>query len=351
MLYSFDAVILSHDTFTLFLLNHYITNFIGLTVLPYLTRLELDGNPIQSFKGCLVLPRLRKLSLRYTPISRSLHFKLMAIIAFGSELVEINYEPVPAQSRTLADTLRPNLHRHLRAGKIISTLKPLRTVTPTENQIDRPDPNLVGAAIEVGYTSPHQIRTTEVLSSTYESPPPRLAAICDDFLRHRKAVLKRRGRHAILRKVDALRLRFNGTPFREWPDESSDYSEDDDEAERSPTRRSDRKADANNSDFRAANASNPGESCPERSGEHFGIEGDLALLSKESSPDGSREPSSLELAAVDCPVAIEGTVLPHESPAIEPIVDQNGHAPEDAEGDGTLMICGSAPEVEVLSNI
>ena len=109
-----------------------IEDFSGLPELPKLTQLNLDDNPIQSFKGCMVLPKLHWISLKNAPISRSVHLKLMCVIAFGSQVATVNNEKVPNVVRERADALRKKALPLLQQGKVITSLKPLKCVSTRE---------------------------------------------------------------------------------------------------------------------------------------------------------------------------------------------------------------------------
>jgi hypothetical protein len=131
-----------------------ICNFIGLPELPMLTRLDLDGNLINSFQGCRQLPNLRFLSLRNNPISRNKYLKLMALVAFGGQLLKMNNEPIPPDIREDAAILEEALFPLLSEGKILTNLKPLRVADTRQQSYCAPDQSLIAASRFIGYTTP-----------------------------------------------------------------------------------------------------------------------------------------------------------------------------------------------------
>jgi hypothetical protein len=89
--------------------SNHITSFVGFPQLLSLTQLSLDSNPITSYQGCQLLPSLRWLSLRGTPISRNFDFKLMCLVAFGSQIVSINSETITPALKKRAEVLKSEL--------------------------------------------------------------------------------------------------------------------------------------------------------------------------------------------------------------------------------------------------
>jgi hypothetical protein len=163
---------------SLYLQQNEICNFIGLPELPMLTRLDLDGNSINSFEGCRHLPNLRFLSVRNNPISRNKYVKLMGLVAFGEQLLKINNEPVPADAREDAAILKQALFPLLYKGKILTNLKPLRVADTRQQSYCAPDQNLIEASRSVGYTTPLVDRKNQAWSQRLlpESPPSTMAA-------------------------------------------------------------------------------------------------------------------------------------------------------------------------------
>jgi hypothetical protein len=139
---------------SIYLQHNQICDFVGLPDLPRLTRLDLDGNPVHSFEGCRHLPNLRFLSLCGTLLSRSKYLKLMALVAFGDQLIKVNNEPIPMDTRGDAAVLGEALFPLLHDGKILTNLKPLRVADPKERTLCAPGEHLLAASRLVGYTTP-----------------------------------------------------------------------------------------------------------------------------------------------------------------------------------------------------
>jgi hypothetical protein len=182
----FPPISRPHITF-LDLTGNLITDFVGLPPLRHLTQLILDGNRVHSFKGCCRLPNLLWLSLRGNPITRSVHFKLMCLIAFGDQLISVNAEKIPEQFKIGAKDLNAALFPELVAGKVISRLRPLTLIDmtqPTPQVMVAKEEEIVSAATKVtGYLSPADHRKYQARrTGPAAPPPPSLAALCEDFV-------------------------------------------------------------------------------------------------------------------------------------------------------------------------
>ena len=99
---SFEEIHISKYCSSIVIKGKFIIDFIGLPQLEYLTMLNLDSNPIKSFKGAPKLPSLRWLSIKNSPISRNEYFKLMCLVAFGTNIVMINGMRVPKRYKDQA---------------------------------------------------------------------------------------------------------------------------------------------------------------------------------------------------------------------------------------------------------
>jgi hypothetical protein len=163
---------------SLYLQQNQICNFLGLPDLPRITRIILDGNPVHSFEGCRRLPTLRFLSLRNTPISRNKYLKLMALVAFNGQLLKVNDEPIPLETREYAVFLQHSLFPVLKEGKIITNLKPLRVAVPKYHEHCAPDQQLIEASQFVGYTTPLDQKWNRAwFRQLMIQTPPTLAAL------------------------------------------------------------------------------------------------------------------------------------------------------------------------------
>ena len=176
---SFEDVKIKANCSAIDLSSNRIQNFTGLSSLSLLSQLNLDGNPIKSFEGCPNLPHLKWISMKNSPLSRNLYFKLMCIVAFGNQLTTINNEKVQDCYRKQADALRELLLPELRAGRLITNLKPLRMIDTKESCRVAPDAELVSASANVTYTTPHMMTKLMTMQSVPVAADPSVALLCD----------------------------------------------------------------------------------------------------------------------------------------------------------------------------
>lgn len=176
---SFEDVKIKSNCSAIDLSSNRIQNFTGLSSLPSLSQLNLDGNPIKSFEGCPDLPHLKWVSMKNSPLSRNIYFKLMCVVAFGNQLTTINNEKVQDCYRKQADALRDLLLPELRAGRLITNLKPLRMIDTNESCRVVPDIELVSASANVTYTTPHMMTKLMTMQSAPVAAPPSVALLCD----------------------------------------------------------------------------------------------------------------------------------------------------------------------------
>lgn len=179
---SFEDVKIKSNCSAIDLSANRIQNFTGLFSLSLLSQLNLDGNPLKSFEGCPDLPRLKWISMKNSPLSRNMYFKLMCVVAFGNQLTTINNEKVQDCYKKQANALRNLLLPELRAGRLITNLKPLRMIDTNESCHVVPDTDLVTASANVTYTTPHMMTKIMTMYNAPVVAEPSVAVLCDFFV-------------------------------------------------------------------------------------------------------------------------------------------------------------------------
>lgn len=120
----------------------------GLPTIRTLRYLQLDGNPIKSFAATKAQPGLRWLSLKGAPITKNPYFTLMALIAFGPNVVVINNTKIDEYLQNMAKAMTHRLRPSIRQGLVIANLKPLRMYKPsTKHKTAVPDQPKTSVAI------------------------------------------------------------------------------------------------------------------------------------------------------------------------------------------------------------
>ncbi|KAK8887529.1 hypothetical protein M9Y10_038578 [Tritrichomonas musculus] len=183
-IYSFKEIRIPEDCGSIDLSKKSIETFTGLPNLKFLTRMNLDSNPLRSFEGSPKLPSLRWLSAKSSPISRNPYFKLMAVIVFGNNITTINNEKVPQKVYQQADAFRDSLYPQLLKGILIANIAPLRFIDTKSDAIVNPEPSLLTATKKIGYKAPavQEFERTIVEKSREQFRIPSIASICDEII-------------------------------------------------------------------------------------------------------------------------------------------------------------------------
>ena len=136
------------NTLLINLQDNELASLDGLPTIKTLRYLQLDGNPIKSFAATKAQPGLRWLSLKGAPITKNPYFTLMALIAFGPNVVVINNTKVDEFLQNMAKAMTHRLRPSIRQGLVISNLKPLRMYKPsTRHKTAVPDQPKTSVAI------------------------------------------------------------------------------------------------------------------------------------------------------------------------------------------------------------
>lgn len=182
-IFSFNDIHISKYCSSIIIKGKRIQNFVGLPAIENLTILNLDSNPIKNFKGAPRLPSLRWLSIRNTPISRSEYFKLMCLVAFGTNIVTINDMKAPQKCKEQALIIEKDLLPELQKGRIITNLKPLRLIDTDSSDRVSPRHGLMAATLKMGYNAPSDKEYTEafIRPDRCPAPVPSVAVICEEI--------------------------------------------------------------------------------------------------------------------------------------------------------------------------
>lgn len=233
---SFSSNRIKLDATTINLSNNNIVNFEGMKVYSRMISLNLDNNPIRSFKGCVSQPHMKKISMRRSPITRNPYFKLMCVIAFGSQLNTINDDTIYPDLKTQAEKLAKNLRGYLYEGKVLTNIYPLRLIDneildDTQERVVLPDKNLLEATQQLVFPTPVIRDSIKDYDRKIQPPAPSVAVILNELLVNERfhEIVRPEISSSVIEIVNKLRVNF---PNKEDPsvcDFEEDTGEEDDE--------------------------------------------------------------------------------------------------------------------------
>ncbi|OHT04706.1 hypothetical protein TRFO_27709 [Tritrichomonas foetus] len=196
---TFESISFPENLFTLNLSNNEISDFTGLPAIETLRELIIDGNPIDSLIGAQFLPNLKYLSLKRSKIIRYSHFKIMCLIAFGSQIQTINDERINDRLRSISDNLRPKTLQKILKGYFIVRTNPLKL------------------------QKINSLNEETSLQQTSQNIPRNVASLCDQILNN-EIPLRKKDVKKFKRKMEHLKRKY--LPFDRIFEKNAKYSSD-----------------------------------------------------------------------------------------------------------------------------
>ena len=105
-----------------------ISSLRSLPVLPLLENINLEGTNLESFAHSQKQPSLKILNLKNTPVSFYPGIKIMALVAFGFWLIEVNGMKINDEEVKFAQKISPRFRPLLLNGWILTSTDPPRVV-------------------------------------------------------------------------------------------------------------------------------------------------------------------------------------------------------------------------------
>ncbi|KAK8887096.1 hypothetical protein M9Y10_038132 [Tritrichomonas musculus] len=126
----YDQVTITSPNITSFQnYSNFIKSYRGNT--PSLVLLKLSNTGIATYKGAQKTPSLKYIFLANTPLSRYHYYRVMTIIAFGSDtLEEIDHIPIKKSERTFSKVNADLLYPYLIDGWLLTMVDPIRIFDP-----------------------------------------------------------------------------------------------------------------------------------------------------------------------------------------------------------------------------
>lgn len=103
--------------------NNPIKSLKGFPQMPNLEELYLDSTDLANFEGAVELPNLKKLSIQGAPILEHKYFLFMALLAFGTQIKEINGRAVKDTVIEKAENLIQKYRQSVQNGEVIENFE------------------------------------------------------------------------------------------------------------------------------------------------------------------------------------------------------------------------------------
>ena len=116
---SFEGLGVQADLTVLYLQRNRFSSFRHLAPQPVLAELCLDENAITSFAFAVRQPHLRTLTLWGNPVCNHRNYRIMCLLAFGSQLRHVDGEILTSMERKRARALPPEARRLVAAGWLL----------------------------------------------------------------------------------------------------------------------------------------------------------------------------------------------------------------------------------------